>query len=115
MDVLQAAIPILATADPDLDDESRGANLAKAGRLIAAVPAIVAGWQRLREGKEPLPPDAALSHAANFLWQLTGRQPDAELAAIWTPSWCSTPTIPLMPPPLPAVRSSPPRPICMPA
>jgi citrate synthase len=80
MDVLQAAIPILATADPDLGDESRGANLAKASRLIAAVPAIVAGWQRLHEGKDPLPADAALSHAANFLWQLTGQQPDAEIA-----------------------------------
>jgi citrate synthase len=80
MDVLQAAVPILATSDPDLGDESRGANLVKAGRLIAAVPAIVAGWHRLREGKAPLPPDAALSHAANFLWQLTGQQPDAELA-----------------------------------
>ena len=80
MDVLQAAIPILATADPDLGDESRGANIAKAVRLIAAVPAIVAGWHRMREGKEPLPPDDALSHAANFLWQLTGQQPDAEMA-----------------------------------
>ena len=36
MDVLQAAIPILATADPDLDDDSRAANIAKAIRLIAA-------------------------------------------------------------------------------
>ena len=54
MDVLQAAIPILATADPDLDDDSREANMAKAIRLIARVPVIVAGWQRMREGKEPL-------------------------------------------------------------
>lgn len=80
MDVLQASIPILATADPGLGDESRGANLDKACRLIAAVPAIVAGWQQIRRGKEPLPPDPALSHTANFLWQLTSKQPDAELA-----------------------------------
>jgi citrate synthase len=80
MDVLQAAIPILATADPDLDDETRAANMAKAIRLIARVPVIVAGWQRIREGREPLPSDGALSHAGNFLWQLTGKQPDAEIA-----------------------------------
>ena len=80
MDVLQAAIPILATADPDLDDETRAANIAKAIRLIARVPVIVAGWQRIREGREPLPSDGALSHAANFLWQLTGKQPDPEIA-----------------------------------
>jgi len=80
MDVLQAAIPILATADGDLKDETREANMAKAIRLIARVPGIVAGWQRIREGSEPVAPEAALSHAANFLWQLTGRQPDAEIA-----------------------------------
>ena len=80
MDVLQAAIPILATADPDLDDETRPANIARAIRLIARVPVIVAGWQRIRQGREPLPSDDALSHAENFLWQLTGKQPDAEIA-----------------------------------
>ena len=80
MDVLQAAIPILATADEDLDDETRAANMAKAIRLIARVPVIVAGWQRIREGREPLPSDGALSHAENFLWQLTGAQPDPEIA-----------------------------------
>ncbi len=80
MDVLQAAIPILATADPDLDDDTRAANIAKAIRLIARVPVIVAGWQRIREGSGAPAPDDALSHAANFLWQLTGKQPDAEIA-----------------------------------
>ncbi len=80
MDVLQAAIPILATADADLDDESREANMARAIRLIARVAVIVAGWQRIREGKDPLPPDDALSHAGNFLWQLTGTRPEAEIA-----------------------------------
>ncbi len=80
MDVLQAAIVILATADEDLKDETREANMAKAIRLIARVPAIVAGWQRIREGAEPVAPDSALSHAANFLWLLTGKRPDPEIA-----------------------------------
>jgi len=80
MDVLQAAVPVLATADPVLDDESREANMAKAIRLISRVPAIVAGWHRMREGADPLPPKNTLSHAANFLWQLTGGEPDAEIA-----------------------------------
>jgi citrate synthase len=80
MDVLQAAVPILATADPDLGDETREANVAKAIRLIARVPAIVAGWQRIREGKAPVGSNDALSHAGNFLWQLTGIEPDPEIA-----------------------------------
>ncbi len=80
MDALQAAIPILATAEPGLADESREANIARAIRLIARVAAIVAGWQQIRNGREPLPSDAALSHAENFLWQLTGSKPDGEIA-----------------------------------
>jgi citrate synthase len=80
MDVLQAAIPLLGMADPLLDDESREANFAKAARLIARIPMVVAGWDRLRKGHEPLPADETLSHAGNFLWQLRGAVPDAESA-----------------------------------
>lgn len=80
MDVLQASIPLLATADPELQSETREANMEKAIRLIARVPAVVAGWDRIRKGQEPVPPDNALSHAGNFLWQLTGTKPDAETA-----------------------------------
>lgn len=79
MDVLQASIPLLAMADPELYDESREANDAKAVRLIAGVAAIVAAWQRIRHDREPLPPDNALPHAGNFLWQLTGEKPDPDM------------------------------------
>ena len=78
MDILQASIPLLATDDPDLELETREANIAKAVRLIAHMPVLVAGWDRIRKGLEPIPHDNTLSHAGNFLWQLTGRQPDAE-------------------------------------
>ena len=80
MDVLQAAVPIMAMADPELADESREANVRKAIRLIARFPGVVAAWHRIRHGQEPLPPDDQLSHAANLLWQLHGRQPDPDMA-----------------------------------
>ncbi len=80
MDVLQAGVPLLGMADPDLADESREANVAKAIRLIARIPMIVAGWERIRSGHDPLPADESLGHAGNFLWQLRGRYPDAEAA-----------------------------------
>jgi citrate synthase len=51
-----------------------------ATRLIARVPAVTAAWHRIRNGLEPVAPDDKLSHAANFLWQLTGSQPDEETA-----------------------------------
>ena len=79
MDVLQAAVPLLAMADPELLDESREANDAKAVRLIAGVAAVVSAWQRIRHDREPLAPDNALSHAGNFLWQLTGEKPDPDM------------------------------------
>ena len=41
MDVLQASIPLLATADPDLEDDSKNANYSKAVRLIARIPVVV--------------------------------------------------------------------------
>ncbi|HSB34237.1 MAG TPA: citrate/2-methylcitrate synthase [Nitrospirota bacterium] len=79
MDVLQASIPLLASADPDLHMDTREANISRAIRLIARVPMIVAGWDRLRRGHEPLPTDEKLSHAGNFLWRLKGNYPDAEI------------------------------------
>ncbi len=66
MDVLQACVPMLGIADPELHDDSREANLRKAVRLIARLPAVIAAWHRIRNGEKPLPPDNALSHAGQF-------------------------------------------------
>ncbi|MDA8241625.1 MAG: citrate synthase [Nitrospiraceae bacterium] len=80
MDVLQATVPLLAISDPELADETREGNLRKAARLIARIPVVVAAWHRIRNGLDPLPPDSSLSHAENFLWQLHGTKPAAEIA-----------------------------------
>jgi citrate synthase len=80
MDVLQAGVPLLAASEPDLREESRDANMRMAIRLIALVPAVAAAWNRVRKGLDPLPADRNLSHAGNFLWQLTGQKPDEEIA-----------------------------------
>lgn len=80
MDVLQAVVPMLAMADPDLQEQSREANGRMATRLIARIPAVIAAWERIRHGLEPVSPDNQLSHAANFLYQLHGRKPDPDAA-----------------------------------
>lgn len=80
MDVLQASVPILAMADPDLSDDSREANVERAIRLIARFPVMVAAWHRIRNGKDPLTSKDSLPHAANFLWLLQGEEPDEEMA-----------------------------------
>jgi citrate synthase len=80
MDVLQAAVPILASYDLQLHEETREANLRKATRLISKFPTLVAAWDRIRKGLEPLLPRPELTHAGNFLFMLTGSLPDPETA-----------------------------------
>ena len=80
MDVLQATVPLLGLADPELEVETKDANHRKATRLIARLPIVIAAWHRIRNGEEPLPSDDSLPHAANFLWQLSGKKPDEEMA-----------------------------------
>ena len=78
MDVLRTALSALAAYDPDTADISPEANLRKAVRLTALTPTIVAAHDRIRRGQEPLAPRDNLSHAANFLFMLQGREPAPE-------------------------------------
>jgi citrate synthase len=78
MDVLQAAVPMLAGHDPDIKTASREASLRIALRLIAKFPTVVAAWHRVRSGLAPLAPNPELAHAASFIYLLTGKAPEAE-------------------------------------
>ncbi len=80
MDILQAGVALMAPHDPDLQDESREATLRMGIRLIARMATLVAAWERIRNGKQPLEPDPGLDHAANFLYMLSGKRPDEETA-----------------------------------
>ena len=53
------------------------AQYRKAVRLTAQVGTIVATWGRLQNGGGPLAPDPAMSHAASFLYLLSGERPNA--------------------------------------
>jgi citrate synthase len=78
MDALRTAVSALSAFDPDIEDGSKEAVLRKSERLTAVVPTIVAAHERIRKGLEPIEPRADLSHAANFLYMLTGGEPSAE-------------------------------------
>ncbi len=78
MDILQCAVPMLAHHDPEVKSTTKEHALTTAIKLIAKLPAIVAAWDRIRNAKQPIPPDPRLSHAANFLYMLTGNPPDEE-------------------------------------
>ena len=50
-------------------------------QLIGAIPVFAAAWHRVRAGQRPVPPQAALTHAADYLQMLSGQAPDAERVA----------------------------------
>jgi citrate synthase len=75
MEVLRTAVSALSFYDADEKDNSHDANVRKAYNLTAQIAMIVAVYDRLRKGKEIVPPDRSLSHAGNFLWMLNGEMP----------------------------------------
>ncbi len=82
MDVLRTAVSALAAFDPDTRDKSPEATLRKGLRLTSQVPMIVAAHEAIRNGRQPVAPDPALGHAANFLWMLQGKKPSADAARL---------------------------------
>lgn len=76
MAVLRTAVSALALGDEEANDMSAEANLRKAIRLQAKIPTIIAAFARIREGKEPIAPLPDVSLAHNFLYMLTGQEPD---------------------------------------
>jgi citrate synthase len=80
MTALRTAVSAAGVHDPDGDDDSAAANLRKAYRLIAKTPQMVATYQRLRSGAAAVEPRDDLSVAGNFLYALTGKEPDPAIA-----------------------------------
>ena len=79
MAALRTATSMLSASDPEPDaDRGDGeAALRKGRRITAKIPTILATYQRLRDGEEPVEPREDLSHAGNFLYMLTGAEPDS--------------------------------------
>ena len=82
MEVLRTTVSALSFYDADEKDNSHDANVRKAYNLTAQIAMIVAVYDRIRKGREIVPPDRSLSHAGNFLWMLTGEKPSE--TATWT-------------------------------
>ena len=75
MDIVQAGVALLANEDPDITEQSKEASERMAVRLIAKLPVLLAAWNRIRQGLEPIAAVEDLNHAANFLYMLTGEKP----------------------------------------
>ncbi|WP_327144214.1 bifunctional 2-methylcitrate synthase/citrate synthase [Nocardia sp. NBC_01327] len=79
MDVVRTAISYLGAEDPQEDDNSPKANRAKALRMLAVLPTIVAADHRRRHGLDPIAPHSHLGYAENFLNMCFGKVPAPEL------------------------------------
>jgi citrate synthase len=80
LDALRTAVSAAAAWDADVRVDDRDANVRKAVRLTAFVPAAIGAWHRIRTGRAPLPPRPGLGHAAQVLLALTGEEPSPEAA-----------------------------------
>ena len=76
MDALRMATGALSLDISD-DESAADRSHAEALALVACLPTIVAAYWRLLGGEEPVTPDPELGHAANYLYMLTGEEPDA--------------------------------------
>ena len=76
MAALRTAVSALEVLDPRVAN-GPDAGVAQAIRLTGQLAAMTAAWWRLGQGQEVLEPRADLDHAAQFLYLLTGRIPDA--------------------------------------
>jgi len=82
MDMLQAFVAALA-GYYDEEFADKNSSYDRAINLIAKIPTIIASWQRLRDGLDIVDPDPSLSHAANFLYMMSGERPDPEVERIF--------------------------------
>ncbi len=83
MDVLRTAVSMLSLYDPEAKDMSPEANQRKATKLMSQTSTIVSSFGRLRTGQAEIAPDPELSFAANFLYCLTGKKPDAVMTHVF--------------------------------
>jgi citrate synthase len=82
MAVLRTVVSSLSLWDENADVNSPEENRRKALLLTAKTPTIVAAWELIRAGKEPIAPKAEYTLAQNFLYMLKGTEPQKQETAV---------------------------------
>jgi citrate synthase len=75
MAVLRTAVSALSFFDDEAEVMEEEANRRKATRILGGLPTIIAAFDRLRKGQEPVDPLDEGSMAYNFLYMLNGEKP----------------------------------------
>lgn len=84
MESVRTAYSLLAAYDPDFDKPATDheANLRKAVRILAKASTIVGNGHRIRNGLEPLAPKPEHNIASNFLYLMSGEEPDPKTVQV---------------------------------
>ncbi len=82
MDALQAGVAALGMFYPARDVNNQQSNWESVVRLIAKLPTITAAFHRMRHGDEAIEPRDDLSHAANFYYMLTEKEPSPAITRV---------------------------------
>ena len=84
MDIAKVGFAVAAPFDPDYAAPAtdQAANLRKAVRIVAKASTIIGNGHRIRNGQDPLQPKKAHTIAQNFLYLMSGEEPDAETAHV---------------------------------
>jgi len=77
MAALRTGVSMLSAFETETDADPSDVEAARrtARRITAQMPTVLAAFERLRTGADPIVPREDLGHAANFLYMLTGEEP----------------------------------------
>ncbi len=77
MAVVRTATSMLSAYDPDAENlTDKAVAQKKALRMIGQVTSICAAWVRIKDGKDPVAPRTDLNLSQNFVYMMTGEEPD---------------------------------------
>lgn len=76
MAALRTSVSLLGLYDDKSEDMSEEANYEKAIKLQAKIATLVTAFARIRKGLDPISPRSDLNYAANFLYMLSGEEPE---------------------------------------
>ncbi|MFC6590918.1 citrate/2-methylcitrate synthase [Deinococcus lacus] len=83
MQALRTAVSYLGLTDPEAEEITPEARRAISVRLIAQFATLIAAINRTQEGQDIVAPRTDLTHAGNFLYMLTGKEPTPEQARLF--------------------------------
>jgi citrate synthase len=76
MRTLEIAVEVIGAIDPNSSDLTNAQLKQTAARLTAKMATVIAAYHRMRTGQPIVAPRDDLGHSANFLYMLTGKEPN---------------------------------------